>query len=283
MMTKKILVLGATGLLGKPVAQQLLADGFQVRVLARDIEKARPMFAKAIEVVAGDVTDLISLENAMAGCDAVHISVGGDIDQASAENVAALAPRLGIEHITYISGATVSEANRWFPMVAQKLNAEQAIRESGVTYTIFCPTWPMEQIARFARDGKPFMMGKQPNPLHFFAETDLARMVSGAHQKAEAANKRFYVYGPEAMTMLDAIERYCRVFHPEVEKVYAMPIWLAKLIATLTNNGMMKFAANLMGYFDKVGEVGDAAEANQILGAPTITLEAWMEAKKQGE
>ena len=110
---KKILVLGATGLLGKPVVRQLVADGFQVRVLARDVEKARPMFAETVEVVPGDVIDLASLENAMTGCDAVHISVGGEVDQLSAENVVALAPRLGIERITYISGATVAEQNRW--------------------------------------------------------------------------------------------------------------------------------------------------------------------------
>jgi hypothetical protein len=42
----------------------------------------------------------------------VHISVGGPVDQLSAENVAMLAPKLGVERVTYISGATVAEKNR---------------------------------------------------------------------------------------------------------------------------------------------------------------------------
>ena len=41
MSTETILVVGATGLLGEPVARQLHQDGFKVRVLARDLERRR--------------------------------------------------------------------------------------------------------------------------------------------------------------------------------------------------------------------------------------------------
>ena len=276
-MRQKILILGGTGMFGMPTAQQLKADGFQVRLLVRDTVKAQKFFGDEFEIVQGDVADLASLEQAMQGCYGVHISVGGLVDQLSAENVAALAPKLGVERVTYISGATVAEKNRWFPMVAQKLEAEKAIRASSVPYTIFCPTWPMEQIVRFARDGKPSLMGKQPLPVHFFAATDLARMVSQAYQLDEAQNKRLYVYGPEALTMKTALERYCAKFHPEVEKISVMPIWMAKVLGTLTGNEMLKFASGLMGYFDKTPETGDPSEANQILEAPATTLEAWMD------
>jgi uncharacterized protein YbjT (DUF2867 family) len=276
-MEKKILVLGATGMFGKPTASQLKADGFQARILARDAEKAQSTLGAGFEIIQGDVADLASLEKAMQRCYGVHISVGGAVDQVSAENVAALAPKLGVERISYISGATVAEANRWFPMVAQKLEAEKAIRDSGVPYTIFCPTWPMEQIVRFARGGKPSLIGKQPLPVHLFAAQDLAHMVSKAYQLEEAQNKRFYVYGPEAMTMKTALERYCARIHPEVQKISVMPIWMAKLMGTLTGNEMLKFASGLMAYFDKTPEVGDPSEANEILGAPATTLDAWME------
>ena len=276
-MEKKILVLGATGMFGKPTASQLKADGFQARILARDAEKAQSTLGAGFEIIQGDVADLASLEKAMQRCYGVHISVGGAVDQVSAENVAALAPKLGVERISYISGATVAEANRWFPMVAQKLEAEKAIRDGGVPYTIFCPTWPMEQIVRFARGGKPSLIGKQPLPVHLFAAQDLAHMVSKAYQLEEAQNKRFYVYGPEAMTMKTALERYCARFHPEVQKISVMPIWMAKLMGTLTGNEMLKFASGLMAYFDKTPEVGDPSEANEILGAPATTLDAWME------
>lgn len=279
-MTKRILILGGTGLFGKPTAYQLREDGFQVRILARNVEKAQRIFADGYEIVSGDVTDLDSLEQAMTGCYGVHISIGGAVDQLSAENVVALAPKVGVELISYISGATVAEKNRWFPMVAQKLEAEKVISTSGVAYTIFCPTWPMEQLVRFAQNGKPSLIGKQPLPVHFFAAQDLARMVSKSYQLNEASHKRFYVYGPEAMTLKTALERYYSVFHPEVSKIGVMPVWLLKALGMLTRNEMLKFASDLMGYFDKTPEVGDPTEANQILGAPAITLDAWMNSLK---
>jgi uncharacterized protein YbjT (DUF2867 family) len=283
-MPKMILVLGATGLLGEPVARQLNADGFLVRALARDVAKASQRLDGKTEIIQGDVTDIPSLKQAMQGCYGVHISVGGPFDQVSAENVSSLAPESGVKHITYISGATVAEKNRWFPMVAQKLNAEKAIIECGVPYTIFCPTWPMEQVARFARNGKPFMMGKQPLPVHFLAANDLAKMVSRAYQTKEAQNKRLYVFGPESMTMGEAINRYCQVLYPEAKEVSAMPFWLAKIIAKLTKNDMMMFAVNLMSYFNDAAETGDASEANRILGEPQTTLDGWIETlKSKGE
>ena len=279
-MQKRILVLGGTGLLGQPVVVALQKAGFQTRLMVRNIEKARAAVDGAVELMPGDVTDLNSLEQAMTGCYGVHISVGGEVDQLSAENVSKLAPKLGAERITYISGATAFEENRWFPMTAQKLNAEKAIRDSGVAYTIFCPTWPMEMLVRFARDGQPMLMGQQPKPLHWFAAADLGRMVAVAYQKEEAANKRFFIYGPQAMTMRQALERYCAVFHPNGKPVSAMPIWLAKVIGVLTGNKMLRFAAGLMGYFDKIGEMGDPTEANAILGAPAITLDEWMKQRQ---
>ena len=280
-MTKTILVIGGTGMFGLPTAQQLRADGFKLRLMARDIQKARNHFPEGFEIIQGDVTDKASLEKAIYGCQGVHISVGGPVDQISAENVASLAPKVGIERITYISGATVAEENRWFPMVAQKLDAEKAIRSCGVPFTIFCPTWPMEQLPRFARNGKPSLIGKQPLPVHFFATADLARMISKAYQLDTADDKRFFIYGPEAMTMKTALERYCARFHPDVEKISVMPIWLAKLLGSRTGNETLKFASSLMGYFDKTPETGNPSEANQILGAPKISLDAWMKSREE--
>jgi uncharacterized protein YbjT (DUF2867 family) len=281
-----ILVLGGTGLLGAPVARRLQADRFCVRLLARNPAKAGEMFGSAgqdpagFEIMPGDITDLASLERAMEGCSGVHVSVGGPVDQISAENVAALAPRLGLARITYVSGSTVSEENRWFPMTAQKLEAEKAIRACGVPYTIFCPTWPMEQLPRFARGGQPLLIGNQPTTYHWFAADDLARMVSAAYQTEAAGNKRLFVHGPEAIIMLEALERYCRAFHPEVESVPVMPIEAARATAESTGNQMLGFFASLMAYFEKVGELGEPTEANQLLGAPATTLDEWIAQRK---
>lgn len=271
-----ILVLGGTGMLGAPVARRLMADGFRVRLLVRSAERARALFGDALQVVEGDVADCASLETALAGCDGVHISVGGAVDYVSAENVATLAPSLGVKRVSYVSGSTVSTQNGWFPMVQQKLMAEQVIRNCGVPYTIFCPTWPMEQLPRFVRDGRATLLGDLPLPFHWFAADDFAAMVSAAFQREDAANKRFTIHGPQAILMKDALERYCAVIHPEIKRVSVLPLIVANTMAIATGNDDLKFAAELMAYFKKSAEVGDPSEANQILGAPATTLDAWI-------
>jgi hypothetical protein len=52
---------------------------------------------------------------------------------------------------------------------------------------------------------------------------------------------------------------------------------MSKRILVIGGSGMLDFFAELMAYFQQVGEPGDPAQANQLLGAPTTTLDAWIE------
>jgi uncharacterized protein YbjT (DUF2867 family) len=254
--------------------------GFQVRIITRDLQKARKTFDNSFEIFAGDPMDASGLEKAMDGCYGVHISLPTEVEQQVAENVAKAASRHGVERITYISGATVAEENRWFPMVDRKFLAEKAIRETGIPYTILCPTWVMEILPKFVNQGRASVLGKQPFPYHWVAAEDIARMVSQAYGHGAEATRRFIVHGPEAISMHEALKRYCAVFHPDIHDVSSMPFWLVRLLATLTGNRDLKGAGEMMSYFEKVGEGSNFPEVNDLLGAPTTTLDAWLKMKK---
>ncbi len=295
-MEPRILVLGGTGLLGEPVVRRLRADGLPVRLLTRDLGKASQPFGSAddatlrpapdappdaaLEVMEGDAMDPADLRQGLKGCRSVHISIAGPAERVSVELVASLAPEFGLSRIGYVSGSTVDERNRWFPMVEQKLLSEHALRHSGVPWTIFRPTWPFETLARFVRDGRAAMIGKHPTPYHWFAADDFARMVSAAYQSEATAGKCLFIHGPQAIRMHEALDRYRAALHPDIASVSTMPTWLGKLIGTLTRNPMLKFASELMAYFDRVGELGDPTEADRLLGAPTTTLDEWLAARQ---
>jgi NAD(P)-dependent dehydrogenase (short-subunit alcohol dehydrogenase family) len=51
-----ILVAGATGGVGKRVVKKLLNQGYQVRCLVRDIDKARSILGDDVDLVVGDIT-----------------------------------------------------------------------------------------------------------------------------------------------------------------------------------------------------------------------------------
>lgn len=281
-MQKKILVLGATGTLGRPVAYALNNAGYKVRIMTRDLKKAQKFFDDSFEKIAGNPTDTCCLEEALNGCYGVHISLTPEIELQVVEAVIKVAKIRGVKWITYISGASVAEENRWFHGVAQKYLTEQAINEGGIPYTIFCPTWFMETLPMFVNQGRASILGKQPYPYHWIAAEDLASMVVTSYELEEAANKRMVVHGPELISLHEALKRYCAAFHPEIKKISSMPFWMVNLIATITNNQGLKGAGEMMAYFEKVGEGSNLPQSNGI-ATPTTTLDMWIQKRKASE
>ncbi len=282
-MTKKILVIGGTGMLGEPVARHLLKDGFSVRIMTRNKFKAEKKFGNNFEIVAGDITNQPSIEHALDGCQGVHINLSHGIEHIGVEHIVQAARSKKIERISYISGSTVSEENAWFPQIRQKLRAERAILESAIPYCIFYPTWFMESLPKFVQGNKAVVFDKQPHPVHFVAADDYARMVAVSYKHYELANKRYVIHGPEPWLFHDALMKYCEVFHPEITSITTMPSWVAYTIAMATGRKEMKFASRLMHYFHDVSEKGNPSQTNELLGAPETGLTKWLLQKKRVE
>jgi uncharacterized protein YbjT (DUF2867 family) len=68
MNTDTILVVGGTGEIGRQVARQLGADGYGVRLLVRNEERARAHLGPDFEYSAGDVDNPDAIERALEGC-----------------------------------------------------------------------------------------------------------------------------------------------------------------------------------------------------------------------
>jgi uncharacterized protein YbjT (DUF2867 family) len=71
-----VLVVGGTGLIGRPVARRLLADGFLVRLLVRSTADARASLGADVDYVQGNVQDAESLDRAARGCVGAHVREG---------------------------------------------------------------------------------------------------------------------------------------------------------------------------------------------------------------
>ena len=288
MHSDRMLVIGSTGLLGQVVARQLRDDGWHVRALVRDAKRARRQLGPDVELVVGDIDDGAAIVRALEGCSGVHISLASarpeDADRVEyrgTARVAELAARQGLARLTYVSGMLVSA--EWTDGIAQhqaKLRAEQAIRQSGVPYTIFKPTYFMDTLPRHVQGPLAIVLGRQPHPYHMTAACDFARMVARALRTSEAANREFFVQGPEAITIPDALRMYCRLVEPG-KRVVALPLWLMRLIDTMLLRRKLHDTLQLMALMQRVGEQGDPAVANRVLGAATTTLPQWCEQQRR--
>ena len=276
-MSRQVLVLGGTGTLGAPVVHAMAERGHTVRVLVRSAEKARRILGSVAEVVEGDSTDGGSLRNAVNGCDAVHISLPMESELIATQHVVELATANKLDRISYVSATSVCQENRWFEIVDVKARAEEVLRRSGIPHTVFRPTWVMEVLPNFVKPDRAVVIrGKNPPELHFFAAEDFGRAVATSYEDDRALGKRLYIHGPEGITLPDALERFFRGCHPDL-KVIRLKLWQARWVARLT--GRMNYVARLIAFFDRVGELGDPAEANALLGAPPTTLDEWIESQ----
>lgn len=112
-----VLVTGGSGFIGGAVLHRLVAEGREVRALARSEAAAVRVAAAGAQPVRGDVTDPESLSRAVAGCRVVYHVAGlnvsclrdpGRLDLVNVEgtrNVVAAAAAAGVERIVYTSSA----------------------------------------------------------------------------------------------------------------------------------------------------------------------------------
>jgi len=71
---------------------------------------------------------------------------------------------------------------------------ENAIRESGVGYTILRASWFMETLHLFVRGDRALSSGKQASPVHWITAADYAEMVSKAYKIEASENKTLFEY-----------------------------------------------------------------------------------------
>jgi len=106
-----VLVTGATGYVGGRLLERLLERNIRVRVLVRDVERARGRrWASEVEIAEGDLLSVASLRSALSGVDYAYYlahSMCGDSDFASRDRQAArnfVAAGEHLKHVVYLGG-----------------------------------------------------------------------------------------------------------------------------------------------------------------------------------
>ena len=275
----KILIIGASGLLARPVILQLDKAGMELRLFSRSVNSS--MFTNDYEMVQGDLFDDIDLEKAVEGCDAIHITASVDDEYKSTELIVNKARQKEVKLISYVSGATVAEENRWFRFTDNKFRAEQLLMNSGIPYLIFRPTWFFESLQLMVRNGKAMIPGHLPHPYHFLSSDEFGSMVAKAFADPEKHNAVYYAFGPEEYLMKDLLERYCREYHPEIKKVSEMPLFMMRVIAFMTGKKQLKGVAALFSYFQKVKEPAVSEDELSKLVKPQVDFEQWLGMNRQ--
>lgn len=219
-----ILLTGGTGFVGRAVVRALRARDHRVRCLVRPGSEPRLAGADAIEPVGGDVTRPEGLAAAVRGADAV-IHLVGIIRELPAKGITF--ERLHAQATRHmVEAARAAGVGRYLQMSAlgvrpgararyhqTKWQAEEAVRASGLRWTIFRPSiifGPgdgfVTLLARLVRLPVVPVIGDGQNRLQPVAVEHVAEGFARALETPEAVGQTYEVGGPRAYTFDELLD-----------------------------------------------------------------------------
>ena len=294
----RVLVVGATGYIGKFVVRELVKRGYDVVAMAREKsgiggkagkEDTMKEFPGA-EVVFGDVTDMESLKKAgfakpvdvVVSCLASRtggIKDSNLIDYQATANAMNAGRQSGAQHFVLLSAICVQKPLLEFQRA--KLKFEKELMEAGdITYSIVRPTAFFKSLAaqvEIVKDGAPYVMfgdGKLAacKPI---SERDLAAFIADCVTMDDKVNKVLPIGGPgPALTALDQGQL---LFDLTGKKPFFFPVpvavmdgaiglfdWLASIFPSLEDSAEFAkigkyYAVESMLQMDANGRYSDAA------------------------
>jgi divinyl chlorophyllide a 8-vinyl-reductase len=207
---RRVLVLGATGTIGRATVRALLRQGHEVVCFVRAKDGRATAIAGAT-VRTGHVTDAESVVrdgfagerfDAVVSCMASR--TGGErdawaIDHAAQLNVLRAAQQHGVTHFVLLSAICVQKPKLAFQHA--KLAFEQALMESGLTWSIVRPTAFFKSISgqvKRVQAGKPFLLFGDGTltACKPISDDDLAQFLADCLVNPARANRVLPIGGP---------------------------------------------------------------------------------------
>lgn len=289
----QVLVTGGTGFVGRAVLAALAEAGHRARILVRRpaAPRVRALAERfPVEVVAGDVLAPDTLRAAMPGCEAVVHLVGiiSEVGRNTFENAHTVATRNvvaaarvgGVERLVHMSalGTRPNAVSRYHQT---KWAAEEAVRASGLNWTIFRPSliYGAEDhftnlFATLARWSPVLpVMGPGTGRLQPVSVQAVALAFVRALTEPAAVGRTFDLCGPERLTFEEVLDTILEVTGRRRWKLH-VPLGLARFqafVLELVFPRLLRRAAPLNRdqlVMLQEDNVGDPAPANALLRLP---------------
>jgi uncharacterized protein YbjT (DUF2867 family) len=239
----KILVTGATGIVGSRVVHELQHRGVSVRAFARDTAKAANLLGDGVELACGDLADAASVRRALQGVDRVFLACANHPRQVAYEiGVIEAAREAGIRRMLKLSalGAEIGSPVAFWDWHAQ---IERHLEASGIPAVVLRPSFNMTNLLGSAEQikcaGSLFVPANGAR-VAMIDPTDVAAVAAVALTEDGHDGETYTLTGPEAISFERVAEELSNITNRPIQFV-AVPDEAAQ--HALEESGMPEFVA----------------------------------------
>lgn len=244
----KIAVTGASGFVGRHLVGELSSRGHKLRLLSHR-KKPQIDIDLPVETVEADVHNADSLSDAFHNVDVVYHLVGIIAETrrltfdktvaAGTYNVVAACKEQGVKRLVYLSAAGTSDQAQT-KYHRTKWQAETAVRNSGINYTIFRPSIIFGEgdgfVTMLVKMIKKMplvpVIGSGKYKLQPVYIRDLAKVMADALDIEGSVNRTIEIGGPRELEYREILAILKSVLNKKRGRLY-LPLWLMKINAAV--------------------------------------------------
>jgi uncharacterized protein YbjT (DUF2867 family) len=267
-----ILVLGATGNVGRAVVLAAVEAGHPVRAVVR---RAGDL-PDRVEPYVGDLDDAESLAGAFDGVDGLFTLAG----YAGLAGTLELAGAAGVRRVVLLSSSAAPSGQRDNAVARYHLESEDTVRASGLGWTLLRPNAFMSNALRWLPELGRGDVVREPFgdvALSVTDPADIAAVAALALTTEDHLGQTYRLSGPQALTAAERIAILGRILGRDLRVVVPTDDQArAELSATMPAPYVDAFFEFYRGHL--IDETTVQPAVAEVLGRPATTFEQWARA-----
>ena len=242
----KILLVGATGTLGRQIAKQAIEEGHEVRCFVRNPRKASFLQEWGCELTKGNLLNSGDIDYALQDIEVVIDSATSrpedsksiyETDWDGKLNLFNACESKKIKRVIFLS-ILLTEKFRNVPLMDVKYCTEKLLEKSNFDYTIFkCAAFMQGVISQFAipvLDSQAVWMSGTPTKIAYMNTQDMAKIIVSAIDNSKSYKLSLPLVGPKAWDP-DEVISLCEKYSNKKAKIFRVSPFLIKVTQSVVS------------------------------------------------
>ena len=242
----KILLVGATGTLGRQIAKQAIEDGHEVRCFVRNPRKASFLQEWGCELTKGNLLNSSDIDYSLQDIEVVIDSATGrpedsksiyETDWDGKLNLFRACESKNIQRVIFLS-ILLTEKFRNVPLMDVKYCTEKLLEKSNFDYTIFnCAAFMQGVISQFAipvLDSQAVWMSGTPTKIAYMNTQDMAKVIVSSVSNPKTYKRSLPLVGPKAWDSNEVIT-LCEKYSNKKAKIFRVSPFLIKVTQSVVS------------------------------------------------